>query len=129
MTAVATRGPWAMPDAQIVLPADAPRGRWLSVRRSGLGGSDASTVVGVNRWSSRYELWLDKTGRLEEQAPNARMIAGQKLEPVLRSWFTDETGISIRRQGLVRSKARPWQMVSLDGLTEDGGIFEGKTLG
>lgn len=115
-----------MPDAQLVLPADAPRGKWLSARRGGIGGSDASTVVGVNRYSSRYELWLDKTGRLRDIEVTPRMEAGVRMETVMRQWFMDRTGIQIRRQGLVRSKARPWQMVSLDGLTADGGIFESK---
>lgn len=127
--ATKTRGPWSMPDATIVLPADAPREEWLAERRKGLGGSDASTVAGVNRYSSRYELYLDKTGRLEERTATARMEAGTRLEPVLRQWFTDQTGITIRRQGLVRSRQHPTQQVSLDGLTSDGGIFEGKTTG
>lgn len=127
--ATKVRGPWAMPDASVVLSADAPRVDWLDMRRRGIGGSDASTVVGVNRYSSRFELWLDKTGRLEEREASARMEAGTRLEPVLRSWFTDKTGIAIRRQGLARSKRNPIQQVSLDGLTEDGGIFEGKTTG
>lgn len=124
MTALA--GAWTMPDAEQLLPVDAPRERWLAARRRGLGGSDASTVVGVNRWGSRYELWLDKTGRLSEKQVSARMEAGLRMEPVLRQWFTDKQGIAIRQQGLVASRQRPWQLVSLDGLTEDGGIFESK---
>lgn len=126
VTAVATPGPWAMPDAIQVLPIDPPRSRWLAERRKGLGGSDASTVVGVNRWSSRYELWLDKTGRLPERESNARMDAGIRLEPVMRQWFTDEKHIAVRRCGLVQNRERPWQRVNLDGLTVDGGIFESK---
>lgn len=126
MTAVEKRADWRMPDAEPVLPISAPRPEWLERRRRGLGGSDASTVVGVNRWSSRYELWLDKTGRLRDKDTSPRMEAGTRLEPVLRQWFTDEKGIEVRQVGLVASRVRPWQMVSLDGLTADGGIFESK---
>lgn len=121
------RGPWAMPDARILLPADAPREEWLAERRKGIGGSDASTVVGVNPYSSRYELWLDKTGQLGEREQTDAMRMGRLLEPVLRQIFVEDTGIKVRSVGLVQSKTRPWQMVSLDGLTEDGGIFESKT--
>lgn len=128
MTAAAKpRGPWVMPDATILLPADAPREEWLAERRNGLGGSDASTVVGVNPYSSRYELWLDKTGQLPEKQQTDAMRMGTLLEPVLRQIFVEDTGIPVRRIGLVANRARPWQMVSLDGLTEDGGIFESKT--
>lgn len=127
--ATKVRGPWAMPDAVQVLPADVPRDLWLAERRHGIGGSDASTIAGVNRWSSRYELYLDKTGRLPERAVTRRMEVGTRLEPVLRQWFTDEQGITVRRQGLVRSKANPIMQVSLDGLTDDGGILEAKFSG
>lgn len=122
-----TRGPWSMPDATIILPADADREVWLTERRKGIGGSDASTIAGVNPYSSRYELWLDKTGRLPERAQTDAMRMGRLLEPVLRQIFVEDKQIAVHRVGLVESKARPWQRVSLDGLTEDGGIFESKT--
>lgn len=123
------RGPWSMPDATTVLPADADRVTWLAERRKGLGSSDASTIAGVNRWSSRYELYLDKTGRLPERDVTKRMEVGTRIEPVLRAWFTDETGIEVRRQGLVRSRQHPIQQSSPDGLTADGGILEAKFTG
>lgn len=128
MTATTTRRPgtWSCPDAQLVLPADAPRERWLEARRSGIGGSDASTVAGVNRWGSRYELWLDKTGRLPERPETQAMRMGTLLEPLVAQLFTEETGIATRRAGLMRSRTRPWQMVSVDRLTEDTGILECK---
>lgn len=126
MTALAA-GPWSMPDAEIVLPTDAPRHLWLAERRKGIGGSDASTIAGVNEYSGGlYELYLDKTGRLPERTATARMEAGTRLEPVMRQWFQDQTGIAVRRQGLTRSKANPFMQVSLDGLTIDGGVFESK---
>lgn len=127
--ATKVRGPWAMPDAVQVLPADVDRLTWLAERRKGLGSSDASTIAGVNRYSSRYELYLDKTGRLPDRDVTRRMEVGTRIEPVLRQWFTDEQGIEIRRQGLVRSRRNPIQQASLDGLTSDGGIFEGKFTG
>lgn len=129
MTATTVRRPgtWSCPDARLVLPADAPRERWLEARRTGLGGSDASTVAGVNRWGSRYELWLDKTGRLPEQPETPAMRMGTLLEPFVAQLFTEETGVATRRAGLMRSRTRPWQMVSVDRLTDDGGLLEAKT--
>ena len=35
---------------------------WLELRRTGIGGSDAPTIVGVNPYNSRYALYLDKIG-------------------------------------------------------------------
>lgn len=126
-TTTVRRGPWACPDSALVLPADAPRPKWLEARREGIGGSDASTVAGVNRWGSRYELWLDKTGRAPEREETAAMRFGNLLEPIVADLFTEETGIPVRRAGLMRSRTRLWQQVSLDRLTGDGGLLECKT--
>lgn len=121
------RGRWSCPDARLILPADAPRQEWLAQRRKGIGGSDASTVAGVNPWESLYGLWLDKTGRGKEKDQTAAMRWGTLFEPALRQAFTEDTGIPVRRAGLMQAKTRPWQLVSVDGLTEDGGLFESKT--
>lgn len=128
MTATAVqRARWACPDATLVLPADAPRDQWLAARRDGIGGSDASTIAGVNRWGSRFALWLDKTGQLPDEPESMAMRMGRLLEPVVADLFTEATGITTRRAGLMRSKARPWQQVSVDRLTADGGLLECKT--
>lgn len=117
---------WACPDATLILTADAPRDAWLAERRNGIGGSDASTVAGVNAYSSRYELWLDKTGQLPEREPTDAMIMGIEMEPVIAKLFRRSTGIEIRNAGLMASKARPWQRVNVDRLTADGGLLECK---
>lgn len=128
MTTTTVRpGTWSCPDASLLLPADAPRQDWLDSRRDGLGGSDASTVAGVNRWGSRYELWLDKTGRRPDQPDTALLRMGRELEPVVAKLFTEETSVATRRAGLMVSRSRPWQRVSVDRLTDDGGLLECKT--
>lgn len=40
---------------------------WLSFRKTGIGGSDAPTVVGVNPYNSRYALWADKRGGVKRE--------------------------------------------------------------
>ncbi len=120
-------GTWSCPGSTLVLPASAPRQKWLDARRSGIGGSDASTVAGVNRWGSKYELWLDKTGRAPEKPVTMAMRMGNVLEPVVSDLFVEETRIATRRAGLMVSRTRPFQMVSVDRLTDDGGLLECKT--
>jgi putative phage-type endonuclease len=34
---------------------------WLEARKGGIGGSDAGTIVGVNKYKSAYALWGEKT--------------------------------------------------------------------
>lgn len=38
------------------------REEWLQYRRCGIGGSDASVVMGENPWRSVLQLWEEKTG-------------------------------------------------------------------
>ncbi len=119
-------GAWSNPNAELVLPCDTPRERWLAERRKAIGGSDASVIAGVG-YGSRYELWLDKTGRLPEQHQTAQMRWGTLMEPILRQAFTEDTGLVVHRRGLMRSKSHPFMGVSLDGNVSDGGILECKT--
>ncbi|WNO25858.1 Cas4 exonuclease [Arthrobacter phage Altadena] len=116
------------PGSRLVLPANAPRERWLEERTKGLGGSDASTVLGLNKWASRWGLYLEKTGQSKDDRPqNEAMYWGSAMEPILRRRFVEDTGIVVRSAGLHRSKEFPWMQVTVDGLSADGGIFESKT--
>lgn len=122
-------GDRSVPDAIRLLPADAPREDWLAARRLGIGGSDASVIAGVNRFSSLYGLWLEKTGQAVDKPATDYMEFGTRCEPVLAQWFADLTGIGTRRAGLMQSRDRAWQLASVDRLTDDGGILELKTTG
>lgn len=58
-------------------------------RRKFLGGSDAAAVLGVSKWKTPVQLWLEKTGRdaeLEREDPDAkrRKARGVILEPFIR---------------------------------------------
>lgn len=116
-----------------ILPADIARTNrqlWLAARRTGIGGSDVSTLVGLNRWSSRYELWLDKTGQLplvDEQSEAAEM--GLLLEPVVRDRFARVQHLVVEPVGTLRSVRWPWMLANPDGTCSDGSGYEGKTAG
>lgn len=126
MTATRT-DPWACPDAVEVTPHGTGRGAWLAARRGGIGGSDAATVAGLNPWSSRYELYLDKTGQLPERHATSAMEWGLRLEPVIADWFVEHTGRTLRPAGLLAHRDRPWQIGTVDRLVDCGGILEVKT--
>ncbi len=94
---------------------------WLEFRRGKIGSSDASVIMGVNPWKTPYQLWkqhLDGT----QDAVNQAMRRGSELEPLAREMFIEQTGISVRPKVCV-SEEFPWQIASLDGLSEDGSII------
>ena len=39
---------------------------WLEVRKQGIGSSDAATACGLNPYMSMLELWMIKTGRMQQ---------------------------------------------------------------
>ena len=60
--------------------ANMSREDWLAERRNSLGGSDMGAVLGLNRWSSPYSVWAEKTGRLPPKEDSEAMRQGRNLE-------------------------------------------------
>lgn len=115
-------------DAVQILHPGANRYEWLLARRSGLGGSDASALVGLSDYTSPFELWEDKTGKLplvDEQSEAAEM--GTLLEPVIRDRFARVHELVVRPTGMLRSARFPWMLANPDGICSDGYGYEGKT--
>lgn len=71
---------------------------WLELRRKSIGGSDASTILGVNKYSSLYSLWLDKKGLAKETEETEAMRQGTDLEDYVAKRFCEETGKKVRRK-------------------------------
>lgn len=115
--------------AELILPAGANRPQWLAARRIGLGGSEVSTLVGLTRYESPYELWLDKTGQvpLVDDTPSEAAEMGTLLEPVVRDRFARVLGLTVELAGTYRSREWPWMLANPDGLCSDGAGYEGKT--
>lgn len=117
-----------------VLPPDPPRDAWLAERRKSIGGSDASTLVGLNPYGSLMALYLDKRGELPERRPTTAMDWGRRLEPVIREWLAETYNLRISVPGLIRRPDHPRLHANLDGVVLDdhgrpAAIVEIKTAG
>lgn len=104
--------------------------------RSGanIGGSEVSTICGVNPWESPFSLWAKKTGKIADSfTGNEATEWGSLLEPVIIDKFAREhKDLWIYRSpGTFRHKDRDWQIANPDGIykNEAGefGIIEIKT--
>lgn len=71
-------------------------------RLKGIGGSEVSAILGLDRFSSPYKVWLKKTGREKPEPENKNMKAGIRLEGAVADWFADET-----HHKIVKSSAKP----------------------
>lgn len=105
---------------------------WLEFRKTGIGGSDASVVCGINRYKSPVELWMEKTGRQPHQEAGESAYWGTQLESIVREEFTKRTEIKIDLcKQLLQSEKFPFMQANLDGVCHDPNygdcIFEAKT--
>lgn len=102
------------PTATLLLPADAPRERWLATRRGGVGSSDVAAILGLSKRQTAQHVWYDKQGRLPEQDTDEAAMWGNILEdPVAREWARRNKAV-INRVGLVAHVDSPWELCTLD---------------
>lgn len=71
----------------------------LEKRKTRLGSSDMAVLLGVDDRRNAYDLWLEKTGKLEGEAKsNASMEAGKMLENAVLDYAQGELGKLTRNQ-------------------------------
>jgi putative phage-type endonuclease len=111
------------------------RADWLEWRKHGLGSSDAAAVAGMSPWRSPFQVWLQKTGQLEDDQESEAMRWGTLLEPVIADEFERRSELRVvSRQLRIEDPTEPWRRATVDGVVvQDGeaweplGIYEGKT--
>lgn len=63
------------------------REKWLAIRSSTIGSSEIPTVVGLNKWQTPLQLWMEKTGRAAPKEDNDAMRLGRLLESFIGEKF------------------------------------------
>lgn len=104
---------------------DKPRDEWLELRKQGIGGSDASAILGLNPYCSAYQVYCDKLGLLSEQDDNEAMRQGRELEQYVADRFEEATGKKTRRCNFIlASEKYPFMLANVDRLIvgEDAGL-------
>lgn len=103
---------------------------WLEDRRKGIGGSDVATILGLNKYKSAYQLWLEKTGQIElEQTESEPAYWGTALEPLAAKRFSDITGKKVRRRNQIFEHSHyPFLRANIDrDVIGENAILECKT--
>lgn len=112
----------------------------VNERSTGLGGTDAAAIMGLNPWKSAVDVYLEKTETAPKQAVTRTRISelklnvGNKLEPLVIDLFEERTQLEvIRDNGIIRHPILPYLLAHVDGLInlESGEkyVFEAKTAG
>ena len=127
------------PALKLVRTQDLSRDEWLTVRRQGIGSSDAAAAVGLNPYKSQLQLWMEKTGRdgaLPVVDPNddqSPMYWGTLLEPNEAAHYTRRSGHRVRRvNAVLQHPEHSWMLANIDREVvgaSDVQILECKTAG
>lgn len=100
---------------KVVCVKDITHDEWLAFRRTGIGGSDAATVVGLNPYSSPYYLFCDKRGELAEKEDTEAMRQGRDLEQYVADRWMERTGKKCKRNNYMwRSTKWPFMLADID---------------
>jgi putative phage-type endonuclease len=131
------------------------REQWKNLRLESIGGSEASSILGLNKYRSKYELWGIKCGMYQPmEVLNERMLCGNVLEKgifeLAKYWQNDvETTIdnyyTLESQVnkidpanyMIYHKEHPFISANLDGIIREDatypdrgpGVLECKTMG
>lgn len=103
---------------------------WLEDRRKGIGGSDVATILGLNKYKSVYQLWLEKTDQIEvTSAQSEAAYWGNTLEEVVAEEFSKRTGKKVRRRNKVFEHSKyPFLRANIDrDIVGENAVLECKT--
>lgn len=113
------------------------REHWLEERTKGIGGSDASVILGENPYKTSKDLWEEKKGikEAEDISHKEHVQYGTKAEEHLRNLFAldfPQYSVWHVENHTLESKEYPFMRYSADGLlldceTGEKGILEVKT--
>lgn len=95
------------------------REEWLIGRREGIGGSDASAVLGVSRWKGPLGVYVEKLGIAPEEKENRFTKWGRMLEDAVATAYEEETGRVLGNLGpltITRHPKIPFMFATLDRL-------------
>jgi putative phage-type endonuclease len=106
---------------------------WHQQRAIGIGGSEVSTICGLNRWESAFTLWAKKTGRISGELKQSEpMFWGSRLESVILDEFARRnSGLQVEVNPGTWHGENIWEIANPDAVFVDEvgefGIVEVKT--
>lgn len=90
----------------------------LAARKSGLGGSDTATILNLNPYKSAYELWQEKSGRVEPEDISGKFAIrrGNDMEALVIKWFEEESGLQVETtETTLTNPDHPFMLGHIDG--------------
>jgi putative phage-type endonuclease len=103
---------------------------WLKERQIGIGGSDVGAILGVNKYKTPFQVYLEKTEPITEVSEQFESAYwGDQLEEVVAKEFEKRTGKKVRRDRKhYKHKDYPFMVANIDRrVVGENAILECKT--
>lgn len=104
---------------------------WLKERQKGIGGSDVGAILGVNKYKTPFQIYLEKTQEIKEvQESSEAAYWGTELEDMVAREFAKRTGKKVRRDTKhFASEKYPFMVANIDRkVVGEKAILECKTV-
>lgn len=105
------------------------RGDWLALKQKTIGSSEIATILGLNKFQSPYQLWMEKTEKTKLREVSDSMWLGSELEPVVAKLYSKKRGIEVKKAAYMAvMDDYEWASATPDYQHQDDGtIVECKT--
>ena len=109
---------------------DMPHEAWLELRHLGVGGSDIGSILGLNKYASAFDVWLNKTYRDKPIEVNEAMNWGNVLEDPVALEFARVTGKKVARLNRMIQHKDGVLLANIDRrIVGESALLEVKTVG
>jgi putative phage-type endonuclease len=100
---------------------------WHELRSQHIGGSDIAALFGLSPYSSRWQLWMEKSGKLppEDISGNKAVQAGTFLESGIANWAAHRWSMDLAKvNDYYTVDSCPGMGASFDYITKNGAPVE-----
>lgn len=105
-------------NAKLVGVFEAGTSEWHEAREDSIGGSEISTIMGLNPYESAYALWAKKTGKIPSLVQeNWAIRFGKAFEqPILQLWAEEHSDYEVFVTGTYQDSLLPFRHANPDAL-------------
>jgi len=85
-------------------------------RARGVGSSDIPIILGLSRFKTAYDLWMERMGRIDPQPETEAMAIGSQIEPLLLSMAAQRIGERVVRPSQTFVGGKAHYRANIDGM-------------
>lgn len=103
---------------------------WLKERQAGIGGSDVGAILGVNKYKTAFQVYIEKTEIISEAKEQSEAAYwGDQFEDIVAKEFEKRTGKKVRRDRKhYKHSEHPFMLANIDRkIVGENAILECKT--